>query len=713
MDFPRIRSTFGVTPYNPDRDTDEKRRAIFEHYQSQMGAQPLPEETLPWNKPFPPGVAMQEGFDDMLQERVVDPLAKAGYEQLGAGLAAIPSAAHSMIVPQSEFDVAGTIIPLPGVAKAMKKGKFRKIRNAMKAEAPEEVGEIIAKQAAKPDAPLNMDDYNRAINELHESPKAEVRAIDEKEMLRKADESNAREARRLEEEPIKKGIKEKYGIESEQWSTLDDEADVEFGTSDLSGKQGDVIEITDGDQTIQVLNDEYLDLMGLSGGIGLDETPFAQKMMKKKAPKAEAPKVDAPKSRDQKIADALRKQSEGPETTEDDMFKVDQRAKMKQDTAEIERLKSLSPSDPNYEKTLSEVERSQGYAPPDDEVQDRVSRIKSSMSKINQLMEELKKQQKKPTPSTPEIVEPPKGPKGDPEASLPGNPDNSRFAQIRSQLGVAPSRMDERGQSFDKIGQSDFTPYDKPAMPQFEDIQKRNYVEAQMDPVEQTITKILAMPENLELTPQKKQALADFVRFRFKDNQDMTLRANWDENLDLMRSKSLKKNEYDYSLLNDMHNMQSDAGNKAYDGLDEAFGSYQSIMGKRDPSVKTLFDTLRREQPFGRNYDTSFEQSRGLQDKMYKGRPSFEAEQEKFGKVKEAMKEAPKPNSGPGYTQGRYHITDWAGNEYPQLGTFDDSDDAFEYLQEFLMKGNKNLSDEDLEDLLQDWVITEKAKKGR
>lgn len=151
MKFPKIQSTFGITPYNPDRDSDEKRRAIFEHYQSQMGAQPLPPETLPWNKPFPPGVEAQQAFDTMLQERVVDPLARAGYEDLGAGLASIPSAAHEMIVPQTEFDVAGTIIPLPGVAKAMKQGKYRKIRAAMEAEDPEKVGEIIAKQAGKRD----------------------------------------------------------------------------------------------------------------------------------------------------------------------------------------------------------------------------------------------------------------------------------------------------------------------------------------------------------------------------------------------------------------------------------------------------------------------------------------------------------------------------------------------------------------------------------
>jgi hypothetical protein len=80
-------------------------------------------DVMPWDKPFPPGIAAQEAFDDMLQRRVVDPLSQAGYEDMGAGLAAIPSAAHSMIVPQNEFDVAGTIIPLPGVGQADEEGE--------------------------------------------------------------------------------------------------------------------------------------------------------------------------------------------------------------------------------------------------------------------------------------------------------------------------------------------------------------------------------------------------------------------------------------------------------------------------------------------------------------------------------------------------------------------------------------------------------------
>lgn len=130
-DFPKIKNTFGVTPYNPDREDDpDLNRQIFEHYKDQMGAQPLAPEQQPYNKPFPPGVAMQEAFDNMLQQRVVDPLAQSGYEGLGAGLAAIPSAAHSMVVPQTEFDAAAAAIPM---------GKFGKIRNAMTLE----------KQAAK------------------------------------------------------------------------------------------------------------------------------------------------------------------------------------------------------------------------------------------------------------------------------------------------------------------------------------------------------------------------------------------------------------------------------------------------------------------------------------------------------------------------------------------------------------------------------------
>ena len=176
MKFPKIQSTFGVTPYNPDRDTDEKRRAIFEHYQSQMGAQPLPPETLPWNKPFPPGVEAQQAFDTMLQERIVDPLARAGYEGLGAGLAAIPSAAHEIIVPQTEFDV--------GMAMSGMIPKFGKIKGALRTM-PERVDETGAafKTVGKSEfTPFEEPDVASSFGETLKKPYVE-KALDPKEKM--------------------------------------------------------------------------------------------------------------------------------------------------------------------------------------------------------------------------------------------------------------------------------------------------------------------------------------------------------------------------------------------------------------------------------------------------------------------------------------------------------------------------------------------------
>jgi len=380
MDFPRIRQTFGVTPYNPDRDTDEKRRAIFEHYQSQMGAQPLPEETLPWNKPFPPGVAMQEGFDDMLQRRVVDPLAQAGFEGMGAGLAAIPSAAHSMIVPQTEFDIAGTIIPLPGVAKAMKKGKFRKIRNAMKAEDPENVGKIIAEQAGKEGAPyLNPDEklnkqaaailrgesVDEVLGKLNTNPPstgAEVRAIDEKEILRKADEANAREKQ------VDKDLRTTEP--ASDWTKLKDNADYIFEGRKIKGKD---------------LREE---LLQMSTG------DFHTAKWEPYDPKK-------------------------------DMFKVDQKRRMKDETFRIEadaRLKEseLDALDKEVDKINAEIDQ---LNPSDPDYNIMVDKRVARLEEIEAIVDKSLKGHQR---NLVKVVEPPKGPKGDPE----GNP----FRRIRDAM---------------------------------------------------------------------------------------------------------------------------------------------------------------------------------------------------------------------------------------------------------------------------------------
>lgn len=580
MRFPQIRSTFGVTPYNPDRDP-ERARAIYEHYQDQMGAQPLPDESLPWNVPFEPGVAAQREFDDMLQRRIVDPLAQAGYEDLGAGLAAVPSAAHSMIVPQTEMDLAGTIIPLPGVAKAMKKGKFRKIRNAMKAEDPENFAEIIHKKALVPE------EYKPTV----EGPKAEVRAIDEKEMLRKADARNAREAREAAEAPIREGIKKKYGIESENWNALDDEADPEFGTSDLSGKEGDVIEITDGEQTIQVLNDEYLDLMGLSGGIGLDETPFAQKMMKKSKGK--------PK-----------------------------------------------PEQPIGDQTSPEIE-------------ERVQRIKASLSKIDELMEKLKKGEPVKTPL--KVVEPPKPPKGEPEASLSPPPD--RFAGIKSQLDVIPSRVDERGQAFGDVGSYDFRPNDEMMM-QFEPIQKRNYVESELGP---TVTDLRppATPGLLqEIMYQKpKQFLHDLELEQILRSEGPVVDAKALQNK-MYPPKSEKFGQIKEQITEKSLKAEPTRPRlrviKVGDGKDvtDAFGSKENLAGMSAEELQKIVDAT------GKRYKV-------IEDKYIP--------------------------SGQKNTQGKYYVTDWAGNEIRELGTYDSMEDAHDELVEWLRSKGVDEADLDLE----------------
>jgi hypothetical protein len=573
MDFPRIRSTFGVTPYAPGR-----KRPVERDEEDTIADIPNPEmmqkEPEIYDRPFPPGVAMQEAFDDMLQRRIVDPLAKAGYEDVGAGFAAIPSAAHSMIVPQSEFDVAGTLIPLPGVAKLMKKGKFRKISKAMHIEDPENAAEIIAKQAGKA--------------EPTELPTGGSYRDVTKETLEQ--ESNL-----LKKDPLKyHNQKEKEFIEAAR-KLIDPTSEPISNGKKVGGPRHPAHE---GYRPLPGKEEQFKALLKKAEEHGQEWEKLKQR------PKAEVRAIDE--------KEMLRKADES------NAREADQKAKMKQDTADIEA------GDPNHPQ------------------RERLDRIKASLSKIDELMGKLKKGE--PVKPPLKVVEPPKPPKGDPEASLPRQPDE--FSAIRSQLDVAPSRMDERGKAFGDVGQSEFTPYDRPS-PQFEEIQKRNYVESEMDPVQQTITKILGLPENAELSPQQKQALADFVRYRYKTNADMTMDVSFDQSRNIKDApQSIRgvtgesRDLYDrdlYRIGNKIDPYWSDEGYEAHKKLNDAFGPDQEIIRHRHPSVKKMFDVLRDDQPFGRN-DTSFDRTKELQDKMYKGRPSHEAEQAKlFPKVKEAV----------------------------------------------------------------------------
>jgi len=281
----------------------------------------------------------------------------------------------------------------------------------------------------------------------------------------------------------------------------------------------------------------------------------------------------------------------------------------------------------------------------DDEI--RNLRIKNSLSKIDQLMQELKKAKEvkpdlrlaeppKPIESPkPQKIDTPKGPKGDPEASL-------QFQKIRDSLNVAPSRYVVAGRDASgKVGSYSFTPDEASPMPQFEDVVKRNYNERDFDQVEKTITKVLADPQMADLTPQQKQALADFVRYRYGSNKNMAKEAAFADMLGLKDDPGSiaglsGKNRADYDMLRQMHKTNDDLYGKAYDDLAKAFGSDQGSIRGRDPRVQKMYDILHEDQPFGRG-DTPTESAQELGRRMYAGRPSAEAEAEKYGKIKEAI----------------------------------------------------------------------------
>lgn len=70
-----------------------------------------------------PGVApMKQSLDEMLTKRVVEPMSKAGYPNVGAAMATVPSTLAEALIPSTAMDLAGPLIPFPG-AKLSKKAK--------------------------------------------------------------------------------------------------------------------------------------------------------------------------------------------------------------------------------------------------------------------------------------------------------------------------------------------------------------------------------------------------------------------------------------------------------------------------------------------------------------------------------------------------------------------------------------------------------------
>ena len=837
MDFPRIRSTFGVTPYAPGR-----KRPLERDEEDTIADIPNPEmmqkEPEIYDRPFPPGIAAQEAFDDMLQRRIVDPLAKAGYEDVGAGFAAIPSAAHSMIVPQSEFDVAGTLIPLPGVAKLMKKGKFRKISKAMHVEDPENAAEIIAKQASKEGGPVNLDPEAQKIAKVKQEKFLRKQTDDptKKELSYQdgltfkggfANYDNPEEILKQYNDAIKSPSNNTYvgsniadsftvdptkGVGPARQVPIDPShmaktshigSGVELGNPDplawmdikkgvtrdwlintkgtprLIETQSDLISHDDymsnlmpGDRVVfhiytdngslsRVINPgaaspkrllqaaEKLAKAGIDvkivknspdtlktlpnhdvgdinaiklkdSGIKFEERNLAldeaqesrlRKMlgMEAKAPKdprsdfrkmqddlsefAVKPKgeaktplksVEPPKSEKEKWSKILREDDEID--AEKNQQAIDEALKRIQDRknkpkiveppkppkgesldALHKKYPQLGELDPrlrfegkNLEKRVDEISEELDYLDP--RFPEEAARRAKLESELREIIDHIENSNK------PRIIktDSPKGPKGDPEASLPRQPD--KFSAIRSQLDVAPSRMDERGKAFGDVGQSEFLPDSRP-MPRFEEVPRRNYVESEMDPVQQTFDKWKNTLDPKELESLNSEKI-EFVKKYIKHKIDFNDYSRVYDNAMYQSGgyNPTKGQQYDASILRSQANSSRPSFPDRY-AMKKHFPlkSSEGILVQNPELIK--IDKIMKESGVGHhgllpsqeaikegrriydgNMDEKLEQAidrtngvrtpaRQLQDRMYKGRPSHEAEQAKlFPKVKEAVK---------------------------------------------------------------------------
>jgi len=78
------------------------------------------------NEPIPQVEKFKSGLDDYLTENVVNPFAKAGFENIGAILATIPSTAAEAILPGSKAEMQGPIIPMKGIRLGKKAREVNK-----------------------------------------------------------------------------------------------------------------------------------------------------------------------------------------------------------------------------------------------------------------------------------------------------------------------------------------------------------------------------------------------------------------------------------------------------------------------------------------------------------------------------------------------------------------------------------------------------------
>lgn len=114
------------------------------------------EYTGGFDTPIPGVDEAKRKFDDYLTEKIVNPMAQAGYEDLGAALATIPSTAVEAFVPSSAGDIMMGAAPFPKTLRSLKRfdEKGRPFENVgvsefTPKEAPKVPDEMMQKVAGK------------------------------------------------------------------------------------------------------------------------------------------------------------------------------------------------------------------------------------------------------------------------------------------------------------------------------------------------------------------------------------------------------------------------------------------------------------------------------------------------------------------------------------------------------------------------------------
>ncbi len=605
----------------------------------------MPEPDREITRPFPPGVAAQEAFDDMLTRRIVDPLAQAGYPDLGAGFAAIPSAAHSMIVPQTDLDVAGTIIPLPGVAKLMKADRkaFPGIAKAMRAEKKaKDLGEY--SDAIKA---LRGDDPD--LGAIKVSPDIKITpGMAQKNYMNSRGDVVKEEQFFMGSRPMSQNPRstEVTGIRGGMFGTgySDHELNMLLNLNkDIPGLKKLIEErnLILGDPTRRTTyTRETPGLRRIEAEIASVlkankddlKLPLGYESRTTKTPlkSVEPPKIPEPPKPPKGDPEALTplEQSikEALLSEPKQAVSWNRRYREFSDKLQSGSLVDIAEVFRDLSKRKDENDLSFG----EKKMFDKALEILSKGTGRDTATFERDFLQSKPSKSV--KIDNPKPPKGTPEAS------SSRFPGIQSQLDVAPSRMDETGRAFNDVGQSDFLPYEQPAMPRFEDVQKRNYVESEMDPKEKLWKEIVASDPYINENPQYVKNLRNYF-----DNR-------WEQAQGTVEGRQIRMDlpKPDHILPSDEMSISGRYADelafkkfaKPYDKTRQAERPLERFS--RGPNRPEVEDDIEKIDDKITSHFEGYEvknPGRKLQDQMYKGRPSFQAEQEKFGKVKEAMRD--------------------------------------------------------------------------